>query len=208
MLQWDTLLGDSFKRVNSVDFRMAEKKYGGPVWTIHRVDLHNELLRLATGEDTANSKPVVLRLGAQVVDASTDGSLTLKDGSHHTADLIVAADGLHSVLRDVVLTDNTKAPSHSGMSAFRFLIDTKVLEDDPELAQALEARGPGVALVVDGKDTVNERHMVWYSCRGCVTYFPTACPSPTELQCQRRSPKLRGHSSDTTSGLCRRRNER
>ena len=179
MLQWDTLLGGSLKRVNTVDFSRAEEKYGASCWAIHRVDLHNELLHLATSEDTAHSRPVKLRLGAQVVDGSRDGSVTLKDGSRHTADLIVAADGLHSALRNVVLPDITEPPSHSGLSAFRFLLDTKVLEDDPQLAPVLEARGRGFVLVIDEKDTVNERHMVWYPCRGWVALFVIAIPSPS-----------------------------
>ena len=146
---------------------MAEQKYGAPSWTIHRVDLHNELLRIATSEDAAGSKPAVLRLGASVVAASTDGTITLQDGSHHTADLIVAADGLRSVMRNLVLKDDTKAPSHSGMSAFRFLLDSKVIEDDPELVTVRKMRPSGtVTLLIDDKDDVNERHMVWYPCRG------------------------------------------
>ena len=165
MSRWNTFLGDSLKCVNSVDLSTAEQKYGAPSWTVHRVDLHNELLRIATSEDTADSKPVVLRLGAPVMDASTDGTITLQDGSRHTADLIVAADGLHSVMRKVVLKDDTSAPSHSGMSTFRFLLDTKVL-DDPQFASLLKIRGSGTALLIDEKDKVNERHMVWYPCRG------------------------------------------
>ena len=160
------MLGESLKRVNSVDFSMAEEKYGTSCWSVHRVDFHNELLRLATSEDAASSKPVTLRLGAQVVDGSPDGSITLKDGSRHTADLIVAADGLHSALRDVVLKDDATPPSPTGLSAFRFLIDTKVLEDDPTFAPLLEAKGQGFSIIIDEKDKVNERHMVWYPCRG------------------------------------------
>ena len=159
------------KRVNNIDFSMAEEKFGASCWSVHRVDLHNELLRLATSEDAANSKPVTLRLGAQVVDGSPDGSITLKDGSRHTADLIIAADGLHSALRDVVLKDDIMAPSPSGLSSFRFLIDTKVLKSDPKFAPLLEAKGQGFTIIVDEQDKVNERHMVWYPCRGWVTHF-------------------------------------
>lgn len=165
ILQWDTLLGSSMERVAKIDLSTAEKKFGASCWAVHRVDLHNELLRLATSEDTANTKPITLRLGAQVVDASTDGSITLKDGSRHTADLIVAADGLHSVLRNKVLTQDTKAPSASGLSAFRFLMDTKKLEADAELGQILEVRSPGYAIIIDAEEKVLERHMVWYPCR-------------------------------------------
>ena len=165
--RWNTNLGDSLECVNSVDLTIAEQKFGAPSWTIHRVDLHNELLRIATSEDAAGSKPVVLRLGASVVDASMDGTITLQDGSHHTADLVVAADGLRSVMRNLVLKDDTNAPSHSGMSAFRFLLDSKVIEDDPELVTVRKMRPSGtVTLLIDDKDDVNERHMVWYPCRG------------------------------------------
>ena len=163
--QWDTLLGESLERVNSVDLSMAEEKYGTPSWTVHRIDLHNELLHIATSDDTTGSKPVVLRLGVPIVHASTDGSITLKDGSRHSADLVVAADGLHSVLRDVVLTDYLKPPSHSGLSTFRFLIDTKVVEEKVDMGQLLKVRGPGIALIVDERDKINERHMVSYPCR-------------------------------------------
>ena len=178
MLQWDTLLGESVERVASLDLRYAENRYGAACYAVHRVDLHNELLRLATSEDTTQLKPVTLRLGAHVVDASTDGSITLKDGSRHAADLIVAADGLHSVLRNTVLTQESKAPSHSGLSSFRFLLDTEVLQrDDIKLAKLLEARHPGYTILIDAKDTINERHMVWYPCRKWVTEFPTALSS-------------------------------
>ena len=196
------------KRVSSIDFRNAESKHGASAWSVHRVDLHNELLRLATGEDTANSKPATLRLGAQVVDGSTDGSITLKDGSRHTADLIVAADGLHSALRNVVLKEDTEAPSHSGLSAFRFLLDTKVLEDDPGCRRLLEARCPGFTLIIDDKDKDKERHMVWYPCREWVTYFQPHCLVHAKLYHQWRSAKLCGNSSHATSGLRRRRNGR
>ena len=174
MPEWETKLGDSLKSVALLDLRMAEEQFGGSMWAVHRVDLHNELLRLATSEDAADSKPVTLRLGSQVVDASTDGSVTLKDGSRHAADLIVGADGLHSVLREAVLTHETTAPSPSGLSAFRFLMDTTAMKDDPKLAKVLEARGPGVEILIDAKETISERHMVWYPCRGWVTYFLTA----------------------------------
>lgn len=153
------------KRVASLDLSMAENEFGAPCWSVHRVDLHNELLRLATSKDTTDSKPVSLRLGAQVVNASTDGSITLKDGSSHAADLVVAADGLHSVLRNTVSTHDANAPSPSGLSAFRFLMDTKVLEDDAELAPVLKARGPGIGLLIDAKEKTSERHIAWYPCR-------------------------------------------
>ena len=174
---WDTFSGDSMKRVASLDLNMAENGFGFPCWSVHRVDLHNELLHLAMSENGTDLKPVILHLGAQVVDASTDGSITLKDGSRHTADLVVAADGLKSVLRKTVLTCDADEPAPSGLSAFRFLIDTKLLEEDAELASVLEERGSNIGLLFDAKYIGNPRHMVWYPCRGWVTHLSTELPN-------------------------------
>lgn len=163
--RWDTLLGDSLKTVASIDLSMAEKLFGASAWAIHRVDLHTELLRLATSDIPGTAKPAILRLGVPVVGADPkEGSVTLQDGSIHHADLIVAADGLHSVLRKAVIGTETKAPSSEGLSAFRFLIDTKTIKDDPKLAATLEAKGPGAAILIDTKEKISERHVMWYPC--------------------------------------------
>ena len=174
---WDTFSGDSMKRVASLDLNMAENGFGFPCWSVHRVDLHNELLHLAMSENGTDLKPVILHLGAQVVDASTDGSITLKDGSRHTADLVVAADGLKSVLRKTVLTCDADEAAPSGLSAFRFLIDTKLLEEDAKLASVLEDRGSNIGLLIDAKYIGNPRHMVWYPCREWVTHLSTELPN-------------------------------
>ena len=204
-----TMLGSSLEPVVSVNLSNAVEKFGASSWSVHRVDLHNELLRLATSEDTTNLNPFKLRLGAHVVDASTAGSIYLADGSCHTADLIVAADGLHSVLRDTVLTRDIKPPAPSGLSAFRFLMDTKMLKDNAKLMQILESKDPGYSIIIDPEEKLLERHMVWYPCRGCVSHFSVAIPSlGAEPSYQRRRAKLCGRSSDTTCGPRRRGNRR
>jgi salicylate hydroxylase len=78
---------------------------------------------------------------------------------------VVGADGLHSILRTVVLNGDTKSPAPCGISAFRFLIDTKLLKDDPNLEPILEAKGPGAAIVIDAQEVASERHIMWYPCR-------------------------------------------
>ena len=177
MGRWDTFSGDSMKRVASLDLNMADNGFGSPCWTVHRVDLHNELLHLAMSENGTDLKPVILHLGAEVVDASTNGSITLKDGSRHTADLVVAADGLNSVLRKTVLTRDADEPPPSGLSAFRFLIDTNLLQEDAELASVLEDRGSNLGLLADARDIGSPRHMVWYPCREWVTHLSTESPN-------------------------------
>lgn len=147
--------------------------------------MHKELLRLATseangtegfGQDAAangvngvtastGTKSAVLRLSAKVVGISAEGEVVLADGSRHTADLVVAADGLHSVLRETVVGREGKALEVSGLSTFRCLIDTEAMREDKELAAMLEEKGDGTAVLIDQKETVGERVMIWYSCR-------------------------------------------
>jgi salicylate hydroxylase len=129
---------------------------------VHRVDLHNELLRLALdGEDAAS-----LRLGTKMNKVDDQkGVIELDDGSVHQADLIIAADGLHSFMRSAVLKQKSK-PSPTGLSAFRFLIPTDKMESDDALRKLLKWKVQGSTIMADTTDTVNERHLVWYSCQG------------------------------------------
>ncbi|KAL6719037.1 hypothetical protein ACLMJK_003272 [Lecanora helva] len=162
---WNSLAGRDLECVRKIDLSASEKTFGAAAWTVHRVDLHSELLHLATNVGSQGSKPVTLRLNAHVVDSDTQGAVVLSDGSKHFADLVIAADGVHSVLRGKV-TSNDATPRETGMSAFRFLIDTPVLKRQLHLAKTLERKGPtDAAILIDFEDKIHERHMVWYPCR-------------------------------------------
>ncbi|KAI4240695.1 MAG: hypothetical protein LQ352_007578 [Teloschistes flavicans] len=178
---WSSLLGTDLKCVGSIDLSKAEKTFGASAWAVHRIDLHSELLRLATAADGRGSKPAVLRLNSQVVDATPAGLVTILDGSKHQADLVVGADGLHSVLRGRVVPEGTQTPSPSGMSAFRFLMDTQTLLDDAHLTAMLSKKNPGdAAILIDPTEKALERHIMWYPCRKYALFMkspPPLCPS-------------------------------
>ncbi len=99
---WETMDGITLERLAALDFKHAEARYGFPVISVHRVDMHKELLRLAShdkGNDTG-LKPTKARLGAPIAKVDVEaGIVGLDDGSTHKADLIVAADGLDSVVK-------------------------------------------------------------------------------------------------------------
>jgi salicylate hydroxylase len=161
---WSTLHGDTMEPIARVDLTGAEKIFGFPAWAVHRVSLHNELLRLATSA-TETGTPIKIHLASEVTEAlPKEGSITLQNGAKHVADLVVAADGLHSVLKRVTLEGETTAPSSTGLSAFRFLIDTEILGTDESLSETLKKKGPGATLLADTKDIINERHIMWYPC--------------------------------------------
>ena len=168
---WNVVHGHDLQPIANVDLSNAEQQFGTPVWAVHRVDLHNELWRLAVSE-TENEFPVQINLASEVIAASTDGSVTLRDRSQHTADLIVAADGLHSVLKGVVLEQEAIPAAATGLCAFRFLVETQKLESSEQQSATLKKKGPGATLLADTRDTTNERHIMWYPCRKSVHQLP------------------------------------
>ncbi|POR33734.1 3-hydroxybenzoate 6-hydroxylase 1 [Tolypocladium paradoxum] len=158
MTCFEVLDGVTFEPLSRADLSQARKEFGAPLYTVHRVDLHNELLRLTSDLD--------IRLASRVVAADAEqGFILLEDGTRHHADLIIGADGLHSVLRGVVLGDQDAAKATpSGMSAFRFMIPTSQLQDDPHFRELLKLKGRGNSVLADTAHQT-ERHMVWYTCR-------------------------------------------
>jgi salicylate hydroxylase len=89
--------------------------------------------------------------------------VVLESGQEVRGDLIVAADGVHSAIRDYVAQESVKA-NHSGMAAFRFLLDSDQLRDDEELASLLETTKGRVSMLADTTQTEKERHIVFYAC--------------------------------------------
>lgn len=163
MSTFEVVDGVTLAGLHRADTSDAASRLGAPFWTIHRVDLHNELLRLALA-DQGNGE-CVLQLGSRVVSADPDrGSIILEDGSEHVADLVIGADGLRSVLRGVVLEQAESKPTPSGLSAFRFMIPTAELKDEPAFQDLLNVKGRGNSVFADTSHKT-ERHMVWYTCR-------------------------------------------
>jgi salicylate hydroxylase len=72
-----------------------EARFGAPWYFSHRVDLHNELRRLAT-EPSAKNPGATLNLAAPVTEIDCEkGILKLENGSIVHKDVIVGADGIH-----------------------------------------------------------------------------------------------------------------
>ncbi|KAL5351159.1 hypothetical protein ACLOAV_003010 [Pseudogymnoascus australis] len=140
------------------DVRPLSFVFPYPWQLIHRVDLHNALKNLAVSPE-GKGRPAVLNLRSKVVSVDIDTpSLTLEDGSTHTGDLLIGADGVHSKLRSSIAKDCT-LPTPSGSSAFRFLIPADVIRADPKTAHFLERKGE--LRLLYGTD----RRIVIYPCR-------------------------------------------
>jgi salicylate hydroxylase len=99
--------------------------YGEDTWTVHRADLL-ELLRSAVPAGC-------LHLGRRAVEVEQGPEairLLLSDGTSFEVDVVVGADGIHSLLRARVGSE--ESPRYSGLCAWRCLVPAA---DAPELAR-------------------------------------------------------------------------
>lgn len=176
-------------------FQNIEEKYGVPLYSVHRVDLHNQLKMLATQKDGLGY-PADIHVRAKVVDYvrkwphlsqlwNTDipqdtvqGKVILADNKVLQADLIVAADGLHSTAVGHVLDNEETPASNTGWACLRWLVPTEELLSDSETASLVEDSVQRYYMGAPGAG-----FLVWYPCRKSVISLPfRACLLLTELK--------------------------
>lgn len=96
----------------AMDRSTQREKYGAPYITVHRADLHGVMTR------AAERSGVEMVAGAQVV-SSEGTTVTLADGRQFSADVLVGADGVKSVIRQRFCDDE---PHFTGHVAWRCLV--------------------------------------------------------------------------------------
>ncbi|KAF7714008.1 Uncharacterized protein PECH_000545 [Penicillium ucsense] len=133
--------------VNSVPLSTTAE-YGAERLCFHRRDFHDQLKEAALSTERAG-EPVILRTASRVVDCDPEaGSVTLEDGGVVSADLIVAADGIHSVIRKHVLQEEP-SPLPTGHSAYRLMIPSETLEkEEPDFCSKINPRDPYTSMMV------------------------------------------------------------
>ncbi|KAF9895078.1 hypothetical protein FE257_004707 [Aspergillus nanangensis] len=94
---------------------------------VHRAHLHEALKARAVEQGC------VLNTSCKVVDTDADrASITLASGKVIQGDVVLGADGVHSIARSKIPSANGIVPFSSGRNAFRFLISRQDALDDPE----------------------------------------------------------------------------
>ena len=118
-------------------------RFGAPYWMVHRGDLHQVLLSAFTQR---SRRPV--RLNARVTSAhSHDKGVTfeLHDGTVHHAEALIAADGVHSVLREQLLGED-KA-QFTGLLAWRGLVPMDRIAAHLQKSVGTNWVGPGAHVI-------------------------------------------------------------
>src|SRR5436309_542857 len=90
----------------------VEERYGAPYLTLHRGDLHAALADVVPAETVIRSKKLV-----GIAEAGARIALAFADGSAIEADLVIGADGAHSLVREHVA--GPEQPRFTGKLAYR-----------------------------------------------------------------------------------------
>ncbi|KAJ0159396.1 3-hydroxybenzoate 6-hydroxylase [Colletotrichum tanaceti] len=154
------------------EMRGVTEPFGGEWLLMHRTDLRNELLRLATGEAAklgvlGPPATVVNGVGVTEIDVE-EGMVRLDNGDEVFADVIVGADGIHSLVRQAIVGE----PSHflaTGVSLYRFTFPLaracEILKGYPA---AIDPSNGGFFNVMTADDAAN-RNIIFYPCRDLAT---------------------------------------
>ena len=134
-------------------------KYGIRYLIAHRADLHRVMCDTVPIEKLAFNKKLVGldRTGSQI-------RLSFADGSHASADAVIGADGVHSVVREHLL--GPEKPTYTGSIAYRSVFPAALLGD--------------LELDDNTKWWADDRHIVIYylTRKRDEIYFVTGVPEP------------------------------
>ncbi|MET7329661.1 FAD-dependent monooxygenase [Nonomuraea sp. NPDC005650] len=145
-------------RVARIPAASFESRYGTPFYALHRAELHRLLM--------AGLDPAALHTGHRATgvdlhaDAATVTFQTPQGAVSATADLVVAADGIGSLLRTALLPDYPGS-TYAGYTVWRGIVpaeQTAALGVTPVLS---ETWGRGARL---GMAMINDGQTYWFAC--------------------------------------------
>lgn len=143
------------------------EKYGAPHICLHRGDLQQIM--------TDAVRPDRLKFGKQLVGLDERGGvirMTFKDGTTEEADIVIGADGVNSVVREILL--GPEEPTYTGFVAYRAIFPTKLLGN-------FKLSADGSKYWSDERQIGEEdRHWIYYYLTKSrdEVYFVTGSPDP------------------------------
>ncbi|MEJ8801093.1 FAD-dependent monooxygenase [Pontibacter sp. H249] len=138
--------------ISNMDTRPLSSKYGINNFVIHRADLHEVLL--------GHLKPDSVVLGKRCEEVTQEGEqvkVLFTDGSTVTADLLVAADGISSVVRQQLVPQSI--PRYAGYTCWRAVIDNPGIEINKMISAETWAPEGRVGIAPLQGDKI-----YWYAC--------------------------------------------
>ncbi|MDX1369763.1 FAD-dependent monooxygenase [Pseudomonas sp.] len=128
---WDS--GEETSRLEMAD--SAERQYGAPQLTIHRADLLSALADAFPLEQV-----LFARRAEAVVQLADSVAVDFQDGSRDQVDLLVGADGIHSVARRALF--GAESPRFTGVVAYRAVVPVERVSHVPNIQAFTKWWGP------------------------------------------------------------------
>ena len=107
-----------------LDLKDLERKYGFPYMVIHRSDLHGIFLRACR---RAGVELLTDQVAVDFQNSDRGARVTFEDGHVEEAGVVIAADGLHSVARKLLVDDQ---PVNSAYVAYRGAMPIEQVRDN------------------------------------------------------------------------------
>ncbi|WP_039829120.1 FAD-dependent oxidoreductase [Nocardia testacea] len=139
--------------LTSLDLRDLEREYGFPYLVIHRSDLHALFLQACrdAGVELLTEQRVV-----SYTQGDGKAGATTQAGAVHEANIVIAADGLHSVARTLFTDDR---PVSSAYVAYRGTVPIAEVDRPVDLSEVVVYVGPRCHFVhygLRGGDLLNQ----------------------------------------------------
>lgn len=129
------------------EIRLDPSTFGADRVLYHRQDLHQGLRDAATSPELPGNPVHILTSAAVTACDPEAGTVTLGNGETITADMIIGADGIHSVVREAVVGEAVTAIP-TGISAYRMLIPAEALGGIDVPASAFTPSDPITTMVI------------------------------------------------------------
>lgn len=141
----DTLIGSNLVRctvlnmrrhngtpLGRTEFSRVEQACGHPWWLVHRAHLHTGLVERAqeAGSEILTGKRVSSLEWKSESQVGEKVHVRTEDGGEYMFDLVIGADGLHSIVRAVVTPDVEPVPPTKN-AAFRAVVPWVEVQNDP-----------------------------------------------------------------------------
>ncbi|MBI4273742.1 MAG: FAD-dependent monooxygenase [Rhizobiales bacterium] len=145
----------------TAELPMPETLFGAPYLCMHRADLHEALLAVVP--------PDMIQLNKKLTGIEYKAgrvTLVFADGTRAQADMAIGADGVHSIVRDIIVGPD--APIHKGRIAYRAVFPASLIGRDIGRSRT--------------KWWGEDRHIVIYYTNNARSeiYFVTSVPEPAE----------------------------
>ncbi|MFJ7827962.1 FAD-dependent monooxygenase [Psychrobacillus sp. NPDC096623] len=143
---------DSYgETLNTIDFTVLKQLYGQENITIHRADLHRTFLEAL--------KPNTLHFNKKCISIEQkDHQVTVRfeDGTTETAELLIAADGIHSPIRQQLVPGSV--PRYAGYTCWRGITENDGRANEYTSTELWSTKGRfGMAPMKNGS-------VYWFAC--------------------------------------------